>query len=54
MTEIDDARIQIVKTLLDLSPKVRAFARGYLATYYPPRKTVEKLKKGGEETCQDS
>ena len=37
MTEIDDARIQIVKALLDLSPRVRAFARGYLATYHPKK-----------------
>ena len=37
MTEIDDTRIQIVKALLDLSPKVRAFTRGYLATYHPKK-----------------
>jgi len=35
MTDIDNIRIQIVKELIDLSPKVRAFVRGYLEVYYP-------------------
>jgi len=37
MTNIDDIRIQLVKALIDLSPKVRAFVRAYLEVYYPKR-----------------
>jgi len=37
MTDIDNIRIQLVKELIDLSPKVRAFVRGYLKVYYPKK-----------------
>jgi len=39
LTDIDDIRIQLVKELIDLSPKVRAFVRGYLEVYYPKRES---------------
>jgi len=35
MTDLDNARILIVKELIDQFPKVRAFVRGYLKIYYP-------------------
>jgi len=35
MTDLDNIRIQIVKALIDQFPKVRAFVRGYIKTYYP-------------------
>jgi len=37
LTDVDDIRVQLVKALIDLSPKVRAFARGYLEVYYPKK-----------------
>jgi len=38
LTDIDNIRIQLVKELIDLSPKVRAFVKVYLKVYYPKRK----------------
>jgi len=35
MSDLETARIQIVKAILDEFPRVRAWVRGYLETYYP-------------------
>jgi len=37
LTDLDNARIEIVKSLIDQFPKVRAFVRGYLEVYYPKK-----------------
>jgi len=38
MTDLDNVRIEIVKALIDSSPKVRTFVRGYLDVYYPKKR----------------
>jgi len=57
MTDLDDARIQVVKALLDEFPKVRAFARGYLAVYHPTEDVAKHTnaileREGAEEIGQ--